>query len=119
MATIKGTSSALGNLINKINSGSGASSAGGFASGFGGGGGVNIDDTIPTDMLNPEPAFKINYKSTQKQCIKKAKDQLEKIVKEVVPSILQNSTMILDKVDQDAEQLGNLYYEYAKTDKVI
>ena len=118
MATIKGTSSALGNLINKINSGSTAGS-GSYTSGFGSGSGINIDDSIPTDMLNPEPVFKINYKSTQKQCFKKAKDQLEKIVKEVVPSILQNSTMIVDKVDQDAEQLGNLYYEYAKTDKVI
>ena len=42
-----------------------------------------------------------------------------KIVKEVVPNILQNSTMILDKVEQDAEQLGHMYYESIRTDKVI
>ena len=42
-----------------------------------------------------------------------------KIVKEVVPTILQNSTMILDKVEQDAEQLGHMYYESIRTDKVI
>ena len=48
-----------------------------------------------------------------------AKEQLLIIIKEVVPTILQNSSMILDKVEQDAEQLGNLYYEYLKTDKVI
>ena len=42
-----------------------------------------------------------------------------KIVKEVVPTIMQNSTMILDKVEQDAEQLGHMYYESIRTDKVI
>lgn len=114
MATIKNTSGALGNLISKINN---ASSP--ISSGFGGSTPIDIDDSIPTNMLSTEPAFKINYKATQKQCIKKAKDQLMKIVKEVVPSMLQNSTMIVDKVEQDAEQLGNLYYEYTKTDKVI
>lgn len=113
MATIKSTSSALGNLINKINS-TPTSTASGFGSGN-----IDIDDSIPTNMLNPEPVFKINYKSTQKQCIKKAKEQLLIIIREVVPTILQNSSMILDKVEQDAEQLGNLYYEYFKTDKVI
>lgn len=113
MATIKSTSSALGNLINKINS-----TPAPVSSGFGSGN-IDIDDSIPTNMLNPEPVFKINYKSTQKQCIKKAKEQLLIIIREVVPTILQNSSMILDKVEQDAEQLGNLYYEYLKTDKVI
>ena len=117
MATIKGTSNALGNLINKINSaGSGASAP--VSSGFSGPP-IDIDDSIPTNMLNPEPVFKINYKSTEKQCVKKAKEQLMKIVKEVVPNILQNSTMILDKVEQDAEQLGHMYYESIRTDKVI
>lgn len=117
MATIKGTSNALGNLINKINSaGSGASAP--VSSGFNGAP-IDIDDSIPTNMLNPEPVFKINYKSTEKQCVKKAKEQLMKIVKEVVPNILQNSTMILDKVEQDAEQLGHMYYESIRTDKVI
>ena len=114
MATIKGTSNALGGLINKINGASSAPVSSGFGSSN-----IDIDDSIPANMLNPEPVFKINYKSTQKQCIKKAKDQLLKMIKEVVPTIMQNSTMILDKVEQDAEQLGNLYYEYLKTDKVI
>lgn len=116
MATIKGTSNALGNLINKINAGSGTTAP--VSSGFSGTP-IDIDDSIPTNMLSPEPVFKINYKSTEKQCVKKAKEQLMKIVKEVVPTILQNSTMILDKVEQDAEQLGHMYYESIRTDKVI
>ena len=116
MATIKGTSNALGNLINKINAGSGTSAP--ASSGISEAP-IDIDDSIPTNMLTPEPVFKINYKSTEKQCVKKAKEQLMKIVKEVVPTILQNSTMILDKVEQDAEQLGHMYYESIRTDKVI
>ena len=56
MATIKGTSNALGNLINKINSTAGPAPSG-FSSGN-----IDIDDSIPTNMLTPEPVFKINYK---------------------------------------------------------
>lgn len=115
MATIKGQSKALGNLITAIN---GASTPAPVSSGFGSTN-IDIDDSIPTNMLSPDPVFKLNFKSSQKQCVKKAKDQLLKIVKEVVPSILQNSTMILDKIEQDAEQLGNMYYESLKTEKVI
>lgn len=116
MATIKGTSNALGNLINQINNNGKAMPV---SSGFSGNAGIDIDDSIPGNLLAPEPVFKINFKSTQKQCYKKAKEQLLIIVKEVVPTLLQNSSMIIDKVDQDAVQLGNLYYEYAKNDKVI
>jgi hypothetical protein len=32
--------------------------------------------------------------------------------------MLQNSLMIIDKVQQDSEQLGALYYEYEKTELV-
>ena len=132
MATIKQTSSALGNLINQINAGTPPSSvnAGSFQSSFNqsaSGSGykssqtnINIDDdSIPANMLNPEPVFELNYKSTQKQCIKKAKQQLEIIVKEVVPSVLQNSSMIIDKINQDAEQLGQLYYQAICSDKIL
>lgn len=127
MATIKNTSNVLGNLVNQVNAAAGSSgpissypTAGSFAASMPGSGGIVIDDdSIPAGMLNPEPVFEINYKSTQKQCIKKAKEQLIIIVKEVVPDFLQDSTMIKDKILQDAESLGNLYYEYAKSDKVV
>lgn len=126
MATIKQTSNTLGNLINQINSGipPTAASSSSFNSGLSGystsQSNINIDDdSIPANMLNPEPVFEINYKSTQKQCIKKAKQQLQIIVKEVVPSLLQNSAMIVDKINQDAEQLGQLYYQAVCSDKVL
>jgi hypothetical protein len=125
MATIKQTSNALGNLINQINAGIPPTTA--SSTSFSGSSGyststsnINIDDdSIPTNMLNPEPVFEINYKSTQKQCVKKAKQQLQIIVKEVVPSLLQNSAMIVDKINQDAEQLGQLYYQAVCSDKVL
>lgn len=120
MATIKNTSNTLGNLLNQINS-----QPGGFSSSVPTGGfsqpsniSIDADDSIPS-MLETQPVFEMNYKSTKKQCIKKAKDQLTVIVKEVVPEVLQDSKMIQDKISQDADWLGALYYEYEKADKVI
>ena len=121
MATIKNTTNALGNLINVINAGQQNPSnvANPFNSTFGHGNSINIDDdSIPSDLMDIEPVFTLNYKSTKKQCIKKAKQQLEIIVKSVVPTLLQNSPIIVDKIAQDAFQLGNLYYEYEKADKI-
>lgn len=125
MATIKQTSNALGNLINQINNGV-QQSTGSFSMPLNNSGysasqnSIAIDDdSIPTNMLNPEPVFELNYKSTQKQCVKKAKQQLQIIVKEVVPKLLQNSSMIIDKINQDAEQLGQLYYQAICSDKIL
>lgn len=74
----------------------------------------NYADSIPEELQDPDPVFEINYKSEQKQAIKRAKDSILLIVKEVVPTHLQQSALIRDKVNQDAEQLGNLYYQYKK-----
>lgn len=126
MATIKQTSNALGNLINQINNGVQQSTGSSFSMSLNNSGysasqnSIAIDDdSIPTNMLNPEPVFELNYKSTQKQCVKKAKQQLQIIVKEVVPKLLQNSSMIIDKINQDAEQLGQLYYQAICSDKIL
>lgn len=126
MATIKQTSNALGNLINQINNGVQQSTGSSFSMPLNNSGysasqnSIAIDDdSIPTNMLNPEPVFELNYKSTQKQCVKKAKQQLQIIVKEVVPKLLQNSSMIIDKINQDAEQLGQLYYQAICSDKIL
>lgn len=101
----KDLASTLSGLINQ-NGGFGPSPATGPVPG-------NFDDTIPEE-LQQAPVFEINYKSEQKQSIKKAKDSILVIVKDIVPHHLQNSALILDKVNQDAEQLGNLYYQYKK-----
>lgn len=123
MATIKNKSNVLGNMMAQINNAiPNQPQQGQFASPgtYGPPSGISIDDdSIPANMLNTAPVFDMNYKSAKKQCYKKAKEQLKVIVSEVVPTILQNSGLIVDKINQDAEQLGNLYYEYEKSDKVV
>ena len=123
MATIKNKSNVLGNMMAQINNAiPNQPQQGQFASPgtYGSPSGISIDDdSIPANMLNTAPVFDMNYKSAKKQCYKKAKEQLKVIVSEVVPTILQNSGLIVDKINQDAEQLGNLYYEYEKSDKVV
>lgn len=81
-------------------------------------GGVGYGDSIPDELQEPSPLWEINYKSEQKQAIKKAKDSIMIVVKEVVPEELQNSPLIKDKINQDAERLGTLYYELVKAELV-
>lgn len=124
MATIKNTSNTLGNLINQLNQANNQSNPNQFQGSFGSGNyqSQNIgidDDSIPVNMLESEPVFEMNYKGTKKVCYRKAKESLETIVKEIVPFELQSSKLILNKIEQDTEQLGNLYYEHEKTDKVV
>lgn len=109
----KDLSSQLSGLI-----GSTANGGFGTAPSPGMGGRMSYEDSIPEELQDPEPIFEINYKSEQRQAIKKAKDSIMIIVKEVVPETLQRSPLIVDKVNQDAEQLGNLYYQYKKKELV-
>lgn len=81
-------------------------------------GGVGYGDSIPDELQEPSPLWEINYKSEKKQAIKKAKDSIMIVVKEVVPDELQNSPLIKDKINQDAERLGTLYYELIKAELV-
>lgn len=66
------------------------------------------------EELQDEPIFTMDYKSEQQRCISKAKQSILIIVKQVVPEQLQQMPLIRDKINQDAEQLGNLYYQYQK-----
>ena len=77
-------------------------------------GGLSYEDSIPDELEDPEPLFTINYKGEQKQSMRKALNSITIIVKEVVPEAIQHSPLIQDKIRQDAEQLGNLYYQYKK-----
>lgn len=112
MPTIKNTTAQLGNLINQMNGNS--MQPAGVPSGV-----AIDDDSMAASMLDMPPAFEMNYKSIKKQCIKKAKDSIKLLVKDIVPENMQQTAIILDKINQDAEQLGNLYYEYEKNDKVV
>ena len=77
----KDLSSQLSGLI-------GSTSNGGFGTAPSSGmspGGMSYEDSIPEELQDPEPIFEMNYKSEQRQAIKKAKDSITIIVKEVVP----------------------------------
>ena len=87
-----------------------AFSGGGFGSSF------NSDDSIPNELQDIEPVFEINFKSQKKQAYKKAKEQVKLIVKEIIPEQFANTSMIKDKIEQDSEQLGNLYYMWETKD---
>lgn len=120
---VKDISKTLGGLIDQANAaannGGSYNTPGGFnGNGFGGQqppSGIygTPEDSIPAE-LQDEPIFEIDYKSEHELCIDKARKSLMILVKEVVPELMQNSDLILDKVEQDAEQLGNLYYQYVK-----
>lgn len=70
-----------------------------------------VVDEIPEE-LEPEPIFDINYEKCKKDFIRKARQSIRKIVKVVIrdPNMIDQD-FIADKIDQDAEQLGFLYYQ--------
>lgn len=106
---VKDITATLGGLLDQANKQA--------ANGNGGSVGANVygtpEDSIPEE-LQDEPIFDLDYKTEQEHCIDKARRSIMIIVKEVVPELMQNSELITDKVEQDAEQLGNLYYQYLK-----
>lgn len=73
--------------------------------------GSEVVDDIP-DELEPEPIFDINYDKCKRDFIKKARNSIKKIVRVVItdPNMIDYS-FISDKIDQDADQLGFLYYQ--------
>ncbi len=74
-----------------------------------------IDDT--PEELEPEPLFDFDYAKCKKGYIKKAKNSIKKIVRVVIPDPnMIDYSFIADKIDQDANQLGFLYYQEAKTE---
>lgn len=115
----KDISKELGGLIDQANNAARNNTYGGQPSYGSGAGGYSApvygspEDSIP-DELQDTPIFEIDYKSEQDRCIDKAKASIMIVVREVVPETMQDNPLIIDKIDQDAEQLGNLYYQYVK-----
>lgn len=118
--TTKDISKELGGLIEQANNAARNNNPFDSPGSYGAGAGQSAppvygspEDSIP-DELQDEPIFEIDYKSEQERCIDKAKRSIMIVVREVVPEAMQDSELIIDKIDQDAEQLGNLYYQYIK-----
>lgn len=72
---------------------------------------TDVVDSTPEE-LEPEPLFDINYDKCKRGFMQKAKNSIRKIVRAVIsdPSSV-DMDFIKDKIDQDAEQLGFLYYQ--------
>lgn len=69
-----------------------------------------VDDT--PEELEPEPLFDIDYDKCKSSYIVRAKHSIKKIVKAVMPNPEKVDTQFIkDKIAQDAEQLGFLYYQ--------
>lgn len=71
---------------------------------------LNVTDT-PEELEEPEPVFTIDYNSEEKDSKKKAKASIKQLIKAIIPKEYINSQYIIDKINQDAEQLGKLYYQ--------
>lgn len=77
---------------------------------------TDIVDETPEELV-PEPIFEFDYNKVKKYYFKKAKESIKKIVRVVISdSEMIDKSFIADKIDQDAEQLAQLYYQQRKTE---
>lgn len=66
---------------------------------------------LPEELEEPEPVFTIDYDSEERESKRKAKASIKQLIKAIIPKEYLNSQYIIDKINQDAEQLGKLYYQ--------
>ena len=65
----------------------------------------------PPELEDPKPIVEIDFKKKGKEFRKKARNSILQIIKTLMPEDMINSQYVQDKVSQDAEQLGKLYYQ--------
>lgn len=70
-----------------------------------------LEDSELPEELQPEPVFEFDYDKQMKVARKAARKSIVKIVKSVVPESFADSDYIKEKIDEDADQLGKLYYQ--------
>ena len=66
---------------------------------------------IPSEIEEPSPLFEVDYDDEQEQSRQKALVTVKYIVSSVIPQEYQDTDMITNKMQLDAEQLGMLYYQ--------
>lgn len=70
-----------------------------------------LEESELPEELQPEPVFEFDYDKQMRVARKAARKSIVKIVKSVVPDSFANSDYIKEKIDEDADQLGKLYYQ--------
>lgn len=72
--------------------------------------GDNISD-VPEELEDPKPLIDIDFKTETKKFRKKARNSIIQMIDCILPQSSISSKYIQDKINQDAEQLGKLYYQ--------
>lgn len=78
----------------------------------------SIIDKNPEE-LQPEPSFTIDYKKEKKKYRKQAKKDVIHMVSSIVPNDVLESPIIQNKIEQDAIQLANLYWQQKMIEVVL
>ena len=72
---------------------------------------VNIDDSIPSELEEPAPAFEFDCKTELMKSKNDAMSTMNYIVDAVVPEEFKNHPSIKNQIKLDAIQLGSLYFQ--------
>lgn len=80
---------------------------------------VNIDDSIPSELEEPAPAFEFDCKTELMKSKNDAMSTMNYIVDAVVPEEYRNHPSIKNQIKLDAIQLGSLYFQQNANNIVI
>lgn len=77
------------------------------------------DDSIPTELQEEEPIFEVDHSQEQDDARAEAKQAMKNIVLTIVPQKHRSNTLIKSKIEEDARQLGDLYYKQKMNNVVL
>lgn len=80
---------------------------------------TGIDSDIPEELQEPDPIFVVEHEKELTDNENKALRSVKQIVNTIVPKAYQDNPIIKDKVLQDADQLGQLYYQQSMNNVMI
>lgn len=84
-----------------------------------GNGNINVDDSIPSELEEPAPAFEFDCKNELMKSKNEAMSTMNYIVDAVVPEEFRNHPSIKNQIKLDAIQLGSLYFQQNANNIVI
>lgn len=79
----------------------------------------DIDTDIPDELQEPDPIFVVEHEEVMSADTAKALKSVKQIVNTIVPIAYQDNPIIKDKILQDADQLGQLYYQQSMNNVMI